>query len=258
MIFKMNLRETFFRLWYWYVSKIDKKGEVLFMNYGYHDKNQQITLEAQNEPNRYSIQLYHYLASTVDIENKDLVEVGCGRGGGLAYIAQNFSTASAAGVDLNKLAISFCQRHYNIKGLTFLQGDAQKLELKSSTYDIVLNVESSHRYQDMTMFLGEIFRILRPGGHFLFADFRYDHQMEELQKELESSGLIIVKEAIINQEVTAALELDDMRKRQLIRNLIPKVLHNIALNFAGTIGSDTYNKFISNKYIYFSYVLKKL
>ena len=29
------------------------------------------------------------------------------------------------------------------------------------------------------------------------------------------------------------------------------------LNFSGTIGSETYNQFVSNKYIYFSYILTK-
>ncbi|BDX38885.1 hypothetical protein CYCD_22400 [Tenuifilaceae bacterium CYCD] len=69
--------------------------------------------------------------------------------------------------------------------------------------------------------------------------------------------MTVVNENIINKEVIAALELDDNRRRKLIKKLAPKFLHKIALNFAGTVGSDTYNKFASNKYIYFSYVLKK-
>jgi hypothetical protein len=67
-----------------------------------------------------------------------------------------------------------------------------------------------------------------------------------------------VKEKFINKEVVAALELDDERKRKLVKKLIPKIIRKIALNFAGTIGSETYNRFLSHKYIYFSYVLKKL
>jgi len=258
MTLKLNPREIFFRIWYWYVNKIDKNAEILFMNYGYHNKNQQITIDEQNEHNRYSIQLYHHLASAVEIKNKDIVEVGCGRGGGLSYIANNFSAASAVGIDLDKLAITFCNRHYKMNGLSFLQGDAQKLGLENNTCDIVLNVESSHRYPNMRTFLQEVCRILRPGGYFLFTDFRHDYKMEAMKKELELSGLTVMEEKNINQEVIAALELDDMRKRKLIKKLAPKFLHSIALNFAGTIGSETYNKFISNKYIYFSYVLKKL
>lgn len=257
MTLKLNLRENFFRIWYWYVNRIDKNAEILFMNYGYHSNSQPIAFDEKNEPNRYSIQLYHHLVNAVEIENKNIIEIGCGRGGGLHYIAQNFPAASAIGIDLNKQAISFCNRHYTVDGLSFIQGDAQKLSLKNNICDIVINVESSHRYTDMKAFLKEVSRILNPGGYFLFTDFRYDYEIEDVKKDLELSGLTVVNENIINKEVIAALELDDNRRRKLIKKLAPKFLHKIALNFAGTVGSDTYNKFASNKYIYFSYVLKK-
>jgi SAM-dependent methyltransferase len=255
---KFNFRERLFRFWYWYVNKVDKEGDILFMNYGYSDQDQEIPIDEENEPDRYPIQLYHHLASTTGIKNKDIVEIGCGRGGGLYYITKNFSPASAKGVDLDKQAVSFCNRHYRLDGLTFVQGDAQNLiSLGNNTCDVVINVESSHRYPDMTSFLGEVFRILRPNGYFLFADFRYDFEMEDIKKELVLSGMSVIKERCINQQVVAALELDDERRRKLVKKLVPGFLHKTALNFAGTIGSETYNRFASRKYIYFSYVLKK-
>lgn len=257
MALKLNLRENFFRIWYWYVNKVDKNAEILFMNYGYHDENHKLAIDGHSEPNRYSIQLYHHLANSVDIQNKDIVEIGCGRGGGLSYITRNFSVASAVGVDLNKQAVAFCNKHHKVNGLSFQQGDAQNLDLAHNVCDIVLNVESSHRYPNMQAFLQEVHRILRPGGYFLFTDFRYHYEMEEMKKALETSGLTVMRENFINKEVVAALELDDKRKRELVNKLAPKFLHKIALNFAGTIGSDTYNKIASNSYVYFSYVLRK-
>lgn len=255
---KFNFRESMFRIWYWYVNKVDKNGDILFMNYGYNDKDEVILMDDQNEPNRYSIQLYHHLVCATDIKNKDIVEIGCGRGGGLSYITKNFSPSSAKGIDMDKQAISFCNRNYSLDSLSFLQGDAQNLSLENNSCDVVINVESSHRYPDMEAFLGEVSRTLRPNGYFLFTDFRYDYEIEDMKKYLESSGMSVLKERFINEEVVAALELDDKRKRNLVKKLTPKLLHNIALNFSGTIGSETYNQFKSHKYIYFSYVLKKL
>ncbi|MBC8314385.1 MAG: class I SAM-dependent methyltransferase [Bacteroidales bacterium] len=227
------------------------------MNFGYSDKDQAILLNEQNEPDRYAIQLYHHLASATEVKNKDIVEIGCGRGGGLAFITQNFSPASAKGLDLDREAISFCNHNYTLDGLSFLHGDAQNLRLENHSCDVVINVESSHRYPNMTAFLREVSRILRSGGYFLFTDFRYDHEIEELKKELELSGMSVLTERFINQEVIAALELDDERKRKLVKKLVPKFLHKLALNFAGTIGSETYNQLVAHKYIYFSYVLQK-
>ena len=254
---KFNFRESLFKIWYFYVNKVDKKAEVLFMNYGYSSEGQKMTLEQKDEINRYSIQLYSHFSSDVSIKDKDIVEIGSGRGGGLNFLTKTFKPKSAIGVELDKRAITFCNKHYTQDNLSFTHGDAQKLSLNNESCDIILNVESSHRYPDMQSFLGEVYRTLRPGGHFLFTDFRYDFEMDELNKQLELSGLKVVTDRNINKEVITALELDDTRKRSLVKKLTPKFLNKIALNFSGTIGSETYNQFVSNKYIYFSYILTK-
>ena len=248
---KFNFRERLFRILYWYVNKVDKNADILFMNFGFSDIDQEIQMDKQNGPEQYSVQLYHHLTSAIEIKNKDIVEIGCGRGGGLYYITRNFSPASAIGVDLDKDAVSFCNRHYRLDGLSFLHGNAQDLSLKDNSCDVVINVESSHRYPDMTAFLGEVSRVLRPNGYFLFTDFRYDYEIEDMKKELALSGMSVIKEKFINKEVVTALELDDERRRLLVKKLAPKFLHRIALDFCGTVGSETYNQFASHKYIYF-------
>jgi len=198
---KFNFRETKFKIWYWFLNKIDKNADILFMNYGYSDKDQEIQLDEQYESNRYSVQLYHHLASAAELQNKDIVEIGCGRGGGLYYITKNFLPASAIGVELNRQAVMFCNHHYVSDSLLFLHGDAQNLSLNNNSCDVVINVESSHRYLDMEAFLGEVSRILRPGGHFLFTDFRCENEIEDLKKELELSKMTVLEERFINKEV---------------------------------------------------------
>ena len=54
------------------------------------------------------------------------------------------------------------------------------------------------------------------------------------------------------------MALDYERRRNLVKKLVPRILHKIALNFAGAIGSETYKQFVSYKYVDFSYVLQKL
>jgi ubiquinone/menaquinone biosynthesis C-methylase UbiE len=252
-----NIRNKLFQIWYRYVNKIDTNAEVLFMNYGYSSDNEEIPLEKQDLVNRYSIQLYHHLANEIIIKDKDIVEIGCGRGGGLNYITRTFLPASAIGVDLDKVAVSFCNRHYSNESLSFIEGDAQNLSLEAASCDVVLNVESSHRYPDMKAFLGEVSRILRPKGYFLFTDFRFATDMEKFKKDMSESGFTELKQQKINKDVIAALVLDDTRRRNLVSKLIPRFLRGVALNFAGVPGSETYNNFLSEKYVYFSYVLQK-
>lgn len=253
-----GLREWMFRVWYWYVNNTDKNAEVLFMNYGYSGPGIPLKLDPKDEPNRYSAQLYHLLGSAVDLRDKDIAEIGCGRGGGLSYVVRAFSPATALGVDLDMRAAKFCSTHYKLKGMSFAQGDAQNLSmLADSSLDAVLNVESSHRYPDMGLFLKEVHRVLRPGGFFLYTDFRYDWEMPELKQQLLDSGMLIHKEEMITGHVVNALEADDARKRLLVKRLAPRYIHKIALNFAGTIGSKTYVQFATRKYEYYNFVMRR-
>jgi len=252
-----GLRSLMFRVWYWYISKIDSNAEVTFMNYGYDDPSVKVTLDNEDEPNRYSIQLYHRLASAVDLKNKNIVEVGCGRGGGLAYIAKTFSPSNAIGIDLENRAVNFANSHHNGNGLIYKQGDAHKIPLESNSYDVLINVESSHRYLDMNKFLSEVTRVLKHDGYFLYTDFRYPHEMQVLKESIDSLNLSLIDEQLINPNVISALKNDTARRQDLVKRLTPKIFHKTALNFAGVEGSPTYNQILSGDLVYYIYILKK-
>jgi len=246
-----------FRKWYWYISKIDRRKEILFMNFGYHNDNEKTDLSEEDEKNRYSIQLYNKLVSFAELADKKICEIGCGRGGGLSYVHKTFKPLRSAGLDLNRKAVDFCNSHYNQEGLTFIQGNAQELPFEKNAFDIVLNVESSHRYLLFSKFLSEVHRILKSGGYLLLADFRHDHKMAKMKDDISNSGFEVLHYELINDSVVNALEADDARKRDLVKRLVPPFLENTSLNFAGTIGSTTYHRYNSGKYLYFIYVLRK-
>ncbi len=254
----VNFTRLKFMAVYWVVNKLDKHEKVHFMNFGYSDPDKILALDSADEENRFSIQLYNHLAGLVELNNKDIVEIGSGRGGGLAYIAKNNFPHSLIGIDLSQSAIDFSSRHHQFTNLSFQYGDAQQIPLKNNSCDIVLNVESSHRYLEMKRFLSEVIRILKTGGHFLFTDFRYDYEWTGIHELFVNSGLKILFEKDITPNVLLALEMDDQRRRTLVKKLAPKYLHLAMLNFAGTIGSETYNYFLSRKYVYKSYVFQKL
>jgi len=56
-----KIKKLLFRAWYQYVSKLDKEGNIIFMNYGYANSGK-IKLKNKDEINRYCIQLYHHVA----------------------------------------------------------------------------------------------------------------------------------------------------------------------------------------------------
>lgn len=252
-----KLKNSLYRILYWYISTVDKNAEVTFMNYGYSTDHIKIKLDENDEKNRYSAQLYDFVAKGVDIEGKDILEVGCGRGGGLSYINRYLLPNSATGIDLSKKGIDFCRQYYSNEGLEFLHGNAQNLNFHDNAFDVVLNIESSHRYDQMEKFLAEVYRVLKPGGFFLFADFRHENELEELTMQLENSNFQLIKVETITPNVLEALKYSSPERENLIHKLVPKFFYSMVGNFAATEGTPSYNKFATHEFEYLFYIFMK-
>jgi len=172
---KPRFQTALIRAAYSILSVALKSDDSPFLNYGYAplDSNAtSIKLDPQDETDRNSIQLYHRVAAARDLRGKQVLEIGCGRGGGASFIARYLEPDSMTGLDLSARAVRYCRRRHPIKGLTFLQGNAEALPVSPNTFDAVINVESSHCYPSFERFIAEVARVLRPNGHFLFADIR--------------------------------------------------------------------------------------
>ena len=182
-----------------------------FMNYGYapdHGAAAPVALQAEDEPGRMCAQLYHHVASKVEIAGREVLEVGCGRGGGSSYISRYLAPKHVTGLDVAASQIAFCHRVHGNSVIEFVTGRAESLPFEDDSFDVVVNVESSFCYGDMAAFLAEVDRVLRPGGHFLFAEFRLVHEVDQLLGDLNRSPLSMVSLEDISANVLRALECD--------------------------------------------------
>jgi ubiquinone/menaquinone biosynthesis C-methylase UbiE len=230
------------------------------MNYGYTavaPHTDTLELAASEEVDRFCIQLYERVAVAVDLRGSDVLEVGSGRGGGASYMKRYLGPATVVGADLSRRAVRLCNRHQALPGLRYVYGDALSLPFSDGSFDAVVNVESSHCYPSMDVFLGEVHRVLRPGGHFLIADFRRSEHVPRLQDELARCALEVVDEEEITANVVAALERDSERKLQLIRQMVPRWLQARFTRFAAIEGSQTHEGFRAGRTHYLRYVLRK-
>ncbi len=253
-----KFRRLMMKSWYEALVMLDRERDITFMNYGYSGldtSTSEISINDGEQANRYCIQLYHHVAAAIDLSGKDVVEVGSGRGGGASYIARYLRPRSMKGIDFSKKAIEFCRKYYAVDGLSFSQGDAENLPLADHSVDAIINLESSHCYGSMTKFLSEVYRVLRPGGHFLFSDHRDHDQLNLLREQLKDSGLRLVKETDITGNVVAALDLDNDRKQRMIAQKCPRILRREAEEFAAMKGSRAYRTFKSGYSRYLSFVL---
>jgi ubiquinone/menaquinone biosynthesis C-methylase UbiE len=206
-----NLNEQFTqrvqKFIYRYATRRLDGDDVVFLNYGYEeDPAMDVPLSASDEPNRYSIQLYHSTATQVDLNGKRVLEVGCGHGGGASYLLRTLHPASYTGLDLNPAGIDFCRNRHKLAGLEFRQGDAEDLPFANQSFDVVINIESSHLYPRFPCFLAEVARVLRPGGHFLYADTRTSYAIAGWEEALANAPMRMVSERGINAEVMRAME----------------------------------------------------
>jgi SAM-dependent methyltransferase len=228
-----------------------------FMNYGYHDPAQApFELSEQLETARNQIALYRHVLAAADPAGKDVVEVGCGRGGGAAWIAEELAPASLLGIDLSPSAIAFCRRRHRAPNLRFAAATAEALPLEDASVDIVVNVESSHMY-DMDRFLAEVARVLRPGGLLCWADSRLSGQIPSLERSFAESGLHLIDRHDIAGEVMAALADDGEHRTQIVCSAFPVGTHTVLKTIMGVPGTALFEGYETGALHYESATLRK-
>lgn len=259
LFYSRAARHLFTNAWYSLLSNLDRNAAIRFLNYGYASLNsEQVALQAADEPDRYAIQLYHHVASGAAIEGTDVLEVGCGRGGGASYIARYLHPRSYTGLDICRPAIRFSQARYAGQGnLDFRVGNALSLPFADESFDVVVNVESAQHYGDMGRFLEEVHRVLRPGGAFLMACFE-DRSKDVFPREaLAQSRLRLVKEDDITANVARALEFDGARRTALAAQIVPWLLRGVSHEFAGIPGTQLHASFANGECPYYCFTCRK-
>lgn len=103
-----------------------------------------------------------------------VLDIGCGGG----YLARLLAAAVApgghvTGVDPSAPAISHARRRAP-DGCSFAVGAAQDLDLADDSFDVVTSTLAVHHIPGAARpdAFGEMYRVLRPGGRLLVADFR--------------------------------------------------------------------------------------
>ena len=247
-----RLKKWFWKKWYTVFAQKVKNPQLKFMNYGYFDAALNLKLDAEDEADRYTIQLYHHVAAQINLEGLNVLEVGSGRGGGAAYIVKYLNPAQMIGMDISPSVIALCEKNYTLSNLTFQQGDSEQLPFEDNTFDVVINVESSHCYASMEKFLNEVKRVLKPNAAFLFCDLRRAEGMNGLLNKLNADGLQLITKKDITLNVIEASKQMTAERLNAISNFKYSWLRKILHSFAAVEGSKMYKSFTSGQSKYIS------
>jgi ubiquinone/menaquinone biosynthesis C-methylase UbiE len=253
-----SLRKAIWRMWYPFLTRRLQDEGVVFLNYAYEtDPPLGIPLEPGDEPDRACVQLYHHVGSLGGLEGAKVLEVSCGHGGGASYLTRTFAPSAYTGLDLNPEGIAFCRRRHQVPGLSFVQGDAESLPFAAGSLDAVINVEASHCYPDFGRFLGEVSRVLKPGGRLHYADFRFNESIPAWEDAIRNCGMEITAQRDIGAEVLRGMEMNSRRSQELLDRKLPRFLHPLGRDFAGVKGSRVYNALLDGALSYRSYAFRK-
>lgn len=93
------------------------------------------------------------------VADKDVLEVGCGRGGSLIHLAES---RSRAGIDPSSIAIDHASA--TAPQIDWKVGYAEELPFEDAHFDVVYSLEVIEHVAEYDKMLIEISRVLRPGG----------------------------------------------------------------------------------------------
>ena len=260
-------RKLIWRVLYEAASAGGRVGQVTVMNYGFAPVG--AAMESWPEVDRFGLALYEKVAGAVDLAGKDVLEVGCGRGGGASFVFERFAVRSMTGLDLARRAIKRGRARYGRPGFELLAGDAERLPFPDGAFDAVLSVETSHCYSDVDRFLAEVHRVLAPDGFLLLADLRDTAagdggagmgagDIATLRAQLARSGFRCLEEEDLTEGVLLALALNTPAVRARVEERAPRFMRNLALTFAATEGSPMYQRFAEGESIYARFTLQKV
>jgi ubiquinone/menaquinone biosynthesis C-methylase UbiE len=101
-------------------------------------------------------------------EGKDVLEVACGAGQGLGYLAK--SARSIVAGDIDDQVLRYAVDYYKGRGRIDLKGfDAQNLPFEDNRFDLVIFYEALYYLAQPDQFLQECSRVLRPNGVLLIC-----------------------------------------------------------------------------------------
>ncbi|VDM73937.1 unnamed protein product [Strongylus vulgaris] len=84
----------------------------------------------------------------------------------------------------------------------------------------MLNVESSHLYQDCEQFFRECARVLREGGYLCWIDLRYKTQVQDTRRQAITAGLVEERWDDITMNVLQGINRTAARYDRLLDKVI--------------------------------------
>lgn len=143
----------------------------------------------------------------------EVLEVGCGSGLGLGYLAD--CSSNVVGGDIDKDNVNIAAKYYaNRRDITILQLDAHELSFANASFDTILLFEAIYYLERPDRFVSEAYRLLREHGRLIICtvnkswrDFHPSKYSQEYLTVQELSALL--RSEFCDVELYGAFEVMD-------------------------------------------------
>jgi ubiquinone/menaquinone biosynthesis C-methylase UbiE len=173
------------------------------------------------------------VAAFAEIENgSKVLDAGCGVGGSSIFLAKNYS-CSTIGISLSNKQVENCKKNsenHNVKALcSFEKQNYLHTNFADNSFDVIWAIESVCYAYDKLDFLNEAYRLLKPGGKIIVADFFGTDDKESIAEtsllDKMANTWSIKKFAGIN-EFSSKMDsagFDNCRKKDVTGNVIKSI-----------------------------------
>ena len=156
-----------------------------------------------------------------------MLDVATGFGSTIAQLAQSLkSFAEITGIDTIDLSTRFpAENIFKQEKAHFQVMDAQQMEFADASFDTVVIGNSLHHMADARRVLQEMWRVLKPDGHFIVVEMYRDNQTEAQMThvlmhhwwaEIDRAKGVVHNETYARSELVALLEAIPLRDLTLL------------------------------------------
>ena len=107
-----------------------------------------------------------------DLKGKAALELGCGSGHSLCYLAKDRQAGELWGLDLSQEQIRFTQEYLNLQNIPahlLLSSMDENPGIPAAHFDLVVSIYSLGWTPDLNRTLSLVYSYLKPGGVFIFS-----------------------------------------------------------------------------------------